>query len=207
MEALGGCLNFAGRETALKHLRDDVGYVCHAANGRVRALENARDLKGDSLQMSNRDGVLAGWVYERAGKASVVAARLGVHKAQPYRWRSRSKGSVAYRAIQEARKLSMDAGTDGFPLYVVQLVGAMKEELRKWNATDLIIEWWRLFDHEPVSDAREEIASRGSSWDAFLKAHLDEANVHERLCAVTEVLLEQDIDPRSYNKLGHRVVR
>jgi hypothetical protein len=110
--------------------------------------------------------------------------------------------------MQLVRRLSDDASTDAMPFIVTLKVCAMKSEFAKWDTLDLVREWHRLFNIEPLSDGEEELASRGDNWDRFISEHLEEAALHERLVAVTEVLVfDRKVDPKAYAPSGARIIR
>lgn len=162
-----------------------------------------------SNHVIDRDAVLSAWQSKLQGKPSVVARKRKVHRSQPYRWRDpkTAKQSVEYAAVKLVRQLSSDPTTDAEPFLTSLRVAAMTA-YREWDVMDLVKEWHRLHDHEPTQDGDEERASRGGCWETFIAEHMEEATLHTRLAAITEILVyDKKVDPRQYTKDGHRIVR
>jgi hypothetical protein len=157
----------------------------------------------------DQDASLVVWQAKRQGKPSVVARKRKVHRTTPYRWRDArtAKGSVEYEAMQLVRRLSDDPSTDAEPFITTLKVAAMTE-YAKWDTDALIKEWHRLFNAEPLSDASEEVASRGTNWEHFIDQHMAEAALHTRLAAITQVLvMQKKVDPKQYTKDATRIIR
>jgi hypothetical protein len=156
----------------------------------------------------DRDARLTRWQAKHQGKPSRVAAVRGENRTQPYRRFDlhTNKQCVEYKALKLVEQLMAGPGTDAMPFIIALQVKAM-DGFRVWSDQELIVEWHRLFDHETVQDGDEERASRGTDWERFVDEHLEESSLHARLAAVTCVLRERGIDPKSFTPQGHRVIR
>jgi hypothetical protein len=161
-----------------------------------------------SRAVMDRDAVLVRWQAKAQGKPSMVARVRKENRTQPYRRfdTSTNKGCVEYKALKLVEQLMAGPGTDAIPFIIALQVRAM-DGFRQWQDADLIREWWKLFDGEPDQDGDEERASRGCDWDKFIDEHLEESALHARLAGVTSVLRERKIDPKAYDKHGHRIIR
>lgn len=148
---------------------------------------------------SDRLARKAAWAVVQAGEEAAVAKARKCNRSTINRLRNGAKFGVFYRALEAAAQLSRQPETDAVAFAVTLQTEAIKQEFRAWTTADLLREWHRLFDREPASDATEERASRGEDWDTFCSAHMAEAALHQKLVAVTEILVhERRVNPKRF---------